>query len=1154
MNCERAVVLETKEREKINGEYNCEHTLSLFYFVNMLNGKGFIVIKKDFPKDVVKIKCSEKVKCSRGEVKCNKKRYNFGVIYNVAHDGFLMKAFAHRYQNHPNERAVFLINKTFEGVADTKAFDKTRFVLMDMHAFSNDEEGFLETRIVRRMESFFKINQVSIAKYKEVYSFVDEVDLVGIFCENNGIKYQSIEAVTNLFHRHSKFRSFDLGTVNTNNAITRSSGYDYIIIKHGLRHGGGKMCKRQVFLLNTNKFPNYVTDLEAIFNWDYKGILSSLSQNYMRQVMEFYKLPKDSLNNKNDVSLVVLSSKNMFSYHKKTVVFSDKNNLDKEFTLAYQLLADFFSLQQNSVYFKPHPRESTFNFSPFINKEILLPALFPTEIIQYIEDFNVKELISTTSSASDYFTGKNRPNSVTLGSAYYDVYPAFVKLFAIMELCRYCSIDIQNMYVSDLPQNMVDAFLRKNIDSTKINLLRLFKDVEANDNVFIIVNVMDDRDKNKLKKMIRETNKRLTMFFFKPEELSDMLQDAVFLKKVKEIVIKKTPLDDYALMGLEDELIYVFEINTNNFENIEVYSFNKELMYSRIALHASCLEKVNAEDIQLRTQAELIASAERQNKNGTEVAEFKNSKYREIGNLLKKPVNYVIKIENGVLHIELSSLPENICVGYELLFNMSSVDTLSPSYVANASFELRNFGSYSVRARFYQSDNLSRIVYRYDTEHFDYVLFSAVRSINLEKHNCKKTLDRFERLLFDENKRQEQMIKHLSELAHQMSLGYSFIDYLLTKNITSLYFYCERRDWELGRGLFSLLYNDERIKIKNCISDRPFTGEGIGDLYRKVKFISIDSCYYEKEENVFAAFVHTRSDLDNKFRRLGLNVYSMNDLDIVLQRGLFVKPYTELKQRNLNIDIVIVKRPLHLSKSDFASRSENENEIVTAKLTMQELQNQLRQYPPIIPLALEERHVTLDGMIEFSAYSQEMTCNFNSRGRPIDRRGELVNVVDGYRVTTDQPAQFDNTIYFFGSSMIYSPFTSDNTTSSSFLQRLVNSNCDKRYRVVNCGGWTSMTQSNMIKNMMTCHEYKDGDKIVVMPEGNLPKKKELDFTLIDLENIYMRPHEYGELWIGIQSNVNDTGQRLIAEGIFNGMKENGLITISEEKVRSGELN
>ena len=1067
-----------------------------------------------------------------------KNKYNFGVIYNVAHDGFLMKAFAHRYQNHLNERAVFLLNKNFDGVTDSKAFDKTRFVYKDMHEFSKDEENFLEDRIVRRMESFFQANTVSIAKYKEVYSFVDEVDLVGIYCESKGIKYHSIEVVPNLFHRQSKFRSFDLETISTNATITRSPGYDNIIIKHGLRYGGGKMCKQQVFLNNTHKLPDSVKDIESVSYWDYKGILSAISKEYMNSVMKFYKLSSDVLDGKQDVSLVVFSSQNMFSHHKKTEGILDKKNFDREFMLAYQLIADFFSQQHSDICFKPHPRESKFDFSPYFNEKSLIPPLFPTEIIQYIEGFEVKELLSTTSSAGDYFTDDKRPDSLTLGTSYYAIYNSLVKLFVVMVLCRYFSIDIINLYTSDLPQNMVDVFLKKNGNNHGVNLLRLFKDVEANDDIFILANSMTDRDKSKLKKLIKNKSKRLTVVFFKPEEFNDILKQTELLKKIKEVTIKKTTLnDDRASIDLEDEIIYIFESGTSNFEEINEFTFDKNLVYTGVNLSATCKDKVKVVNMNLKTnfKSQTVNKSGSDNKKDGAI----NSKYREIGKPLKRNVNYDIKIENGSLHIVLSEIPPNICVGFELLLNMNVVDTLTPSHVIKASFELRNFGSYSVRLRFYESSDLNDTAYRYDTKPFDYTMFSAIGALNPKALDCKNALDRFERLLFNESYYKDQQANLLSTLVQQLSISYSFVDELVSKGITSLYFYCEEDEWGFGHAVFSLLYNDRRIKIKNCISNRPFVGDNIGGIYRKVKFVNRNSCYYDEGESVFLATVLPEPDLVNKLRKSGLNVHSLTDFEDVFQKGLFINPYIEFKLKNPNVDIVFIKRPLHISKMDFDSRSENENEIVTAKMTMHELQNQLKQNPPIIPLALEECRASLEDVVEFAAFSQQMTSDFGVHGRPVERRGELVNIVDGYRVTTDQPPQFKNTIYFYGSSMIYSPFTADESTAASFLQRMINDSCKNCYRVINCGGWTNLTQSNMLENMIFDHEYIDGDIIIVMPERSIPSRG--GFTLIDLEHIFTRPHDHGEIWVGVQSNVNEIGQKLIAEGVFNGLKENGLI-------------
>ena len=91
-----------------------------------------------------------------------------------------------------------------------------------------------------------------------------------------------------------------------------------------------------------------------------------------------------------------------------------------------------------------------------------------------------------------------------------------------------------------------------------------------------------------------------------------------------------------------------------------------------------------------------------------------------------------------------------------------------------------------------------------------------------------------------------------------------------------------------------------------------------------------------------------------------------------------------------------------------------------------------------------------------------------------------------------------------------------------------------------------MILTNMINNMLKAHEYKNGDKVIIMLQF-VPDPAEVDYTLIDLERLYKRPHEYGEIWVDSRNNVNEIGQKLIAEGLFDGLVENGLIKVSNFK-------
>ncbi|MCL1989841.1 MAG: hypothetical protein FWG67_03020 [Defluviitaleaceae bacterium] len=1067
------------------------------------------------------------------------------VFYNVAHDGLLIKAFAHRYKYHLNDSAVFLVNKKFYGKTDRKVFDNTRFIYLDMHKFSTDEGKDLEDNIVNYVELSLVKQRVVIKKYKKIYSLVDEVDLFGIFCENKQIYYCQIEIGANIFQRFEKFKSRGLEQIRASIVLPYTTEYGNIMRKHRLRFAGGRMCENRIFASTTYQFPKYISDISTIARWDYKGILGEMSLIYLKQIAIFYKFP-DIANGNGDISLLIFASRLVFSLTPaiRACSFSDTQSLDREFILAYQFVADFFTAKQATVYFKPHPRESEFNFSPHIDEKALIPSLFPTEIIQFFNNFKVSEFVSTTSSSGDYFTEKQRPSSVMLGSSYFGFYPYLIKFLVITELLNYCSSQFQNIYISGTLQVISDEFLRKNCDYSEFNLISLFGYIPPPYNVLIIANLMEDKDKKRLKVMMTESNAKFAIIFFNTEEFNGIFNSS-FPTDLKAISIKKNPLVHHTLVDLNDEYIYIFEKGTNYFDGIKDFNINSKLIYSGVEVCAKYSELTNIEQrleqTAINVSTEII---EIENKgDSVEMIDQKFSKYRERGIAFSTSVNYVAKIENGILHVQLTELPLGICVGYELLRNMKVIDSLSTSYVTKASFELKHFGDYSVRIRFYKSKNLNATIYLYDTIHFVYTLSSVVGTLNPNGYDFENARDRLERLLFDESHHKEQMGELLSALSHQTSLGYSFIDYLLSMNITSLYFYCEERDWELGRALFSLLYNDARITIKECISEIPFKGESIDKLYRPVKFNHKDANYYEEEENVLIASVFPQPNLEYEFKKLGLNVYKIDEITTaVLNKGLFVSPYNEIKQCNPNVDIVFVKKPSSLRRVKKDARTDNENDIVAKKVNIAVMRTGLRQSPPKMPLALTDCGVMQEDAEEFVAYTGDMTSDIDGYARCVDRQGRLVNVTDGYRMTTDQPEQFDNTIYFYGNNMVYSPFTSDDKTAASCLQRLLNTNCKNRYKVINCGGWSRLTLTNMINNMLKAHKYKDGDKIVIMLDS-IPDPNEVDYTLIDLGELYARPHEYGEIWIDARNNVNQVGQKLLAEGLFDGLVEKGLIRL-----------
>lgn len=68
-----------------------------------------------------------------------------------------------------------------------------------------------------------------------------------------------------------------------------------------------------------------------------------------------------------------------------------------------------------------------------------------------------------------------------------------------------------------------------------------------------------------------------------------------------------------------------------------------------------------------------------------------------------------------------------------------------------------------------------------------------------------------------------------------------------------------------------------------------------------------------------------------------------------------------------------------------------------------------------------------------------------------DFHGTYINVADGMRSTTDQPASCDHRVLVFGGSTVFAQEVPDQHTLPSYLQRLLNQQSGPRYRVENYG-------------------------------------------------------------------------------------------------------
>lgn len=151
-----------------------------------------------------------------------------------------------------------------------------------------------------------------------------------------------------------------------------------------------------------------------------------------------------------------------------------------------------------------------------------------------------------------------------------------------------------------------------------------------------------------------------------------------------------------------------------------------------------------------------------------------------------------------------------------------------------------------------------------------------------------------------------------------------------------------------------------------------------------------------------------------------------------------------------------------------------------------------------------------------------------------DRKGNLVNISMGHRITTDQPEHGERTIYIVGRCVSFGYCVSDRNTTASFLQRKCNEVIPEKNLIVENYGFFLSNDSNGPDTfsqeqlrILNSLPVRSGDivfyAIQEVPEG---------MPVLDLSHASCRPHPYGEIFVDYLNHLNENGMRLIADKMF----------------------
>ncbi len=151
-----------------------------------------------------------------------------------------------------------------------------------------------------------------------------------------------------------------------------------------------------------------------------------------------------------------------------------------------------------------------------------------------------------------------------------------------------------------------------------------------------------------------------------------------------------------------------------------------------------------------------------------------------------------------------------------------------------------------------------------------------------------------------------------------------------------------------------------------------------------------------------------------------------------------------------------------------------------------------------------------------------------------DFKSDLVNVINGKRVTYYQPEKYGNHIYMFGQCTARGTGVEDKDTIASFLQNEVNKAFPDCYRVENmaigCGSdiHDDMAHAEKI-------DFRQNDIVIfctnleIVPVELFEKNK---ISYFDCSEIFNRPHEKGEWFTDMTCHTNGIGNEAIADFIL----------------------
>ena len=251
-----------------------------------------------------------------------------------------------------------------------------------------------------------------------------------------------------------------------------------------------------------------------------------------------------------------------------------------------------------------------------------------------------------------------------------------------------------------------------------------------------------------------------------------------------------------------------------------------------------------------------------------------------------------------------------------------------------------------------------------------------------------------------------------------------------------------------------------------------------------------------------------------------------------------VKTYVEIPtlsflQRHPGVKLFYTNFPNELS------RYEGGEEFGKTLVTHAEIKQRIKEnWGKKIPTPLDKLGYTNKQVWTMTNVSLGTTTKLDGTTVLNDNPDPLANVLNGRRVTADQPETFRNRIYLFGACHqvgILAPF---DKTIESYLQKMLNEH-NLPYRVENEGQRYAHRYQDMFYNLNSI-DAVPGDIIFIWFSNFHPKR----LPFFDMSDAFDPPHDFREIFYD-KRHVNEKGYKILAEKYFKFLTENNFFRDKE---------